>query len=159
MSERERWIVYPLLFLALGASLRDKLFDMTMSRRIVCQELIIAEDNRTGEEPLPLVKIGAARTTADRRPVGSVYIDGQLDVNGPINANGYALHGIPFGPALRAVLSPADLLRALQRSAAAMQSPPASQGAQPPADGAAEPAGPTAPQPTPPADSDPQPTQ
>ena len=25
MTERERWIVYPLLFLALGAALRDKL--------------------------------------------------------------------------------------------------------------------------------------
>jgi hypothetical protein len=29
MTERERWIVYPLLFLALGAALRDKLVDRT----------------------------------------------------------------------------------------------------------------------------------
>ena len=28
MSERERWIVYPLLFFALGAALRDKLAAM-----------------------------------------------------------------------------------------------------------------------------------
>jgi hypothetical protein len=39
MSDRERWVVYPLLFLALGASLRDKLFDRTSSRVIVCQDL------------------------------------------------------------------------------------------------------------------------
>ena len=156
MSERERWIVYPLLFLALGASLRDKLFDMTMSRRIVCQELIVAEDNRTGEEPLPLVKIGAAGSTADGHPVGSVYIDGQLVVNGTINANGYAMHGVPFGPALRAVLSPADLLRALQQSAAAMQGAANPGGAQPPADGAREQ---TEPPPAPRADGDSEPAE
>ena len=29
MSTRERWIVYPLLFLALGTALRDKFWDST----------------------------------------------------------------------------------------------------------------------------------
>ena len=127
MSERERWIVYPLLFLALGASLRDKMFDMTTSRRIVCQELVVAEDDRSGREPVPLVTISAARPSPDGPPVGTLYIEGQMIVNGTINANNYAMRGIPFGPALRAVLpgvSPADLLHALQQSAAAMQQPP-----------------------------------
>ena len=32
MTERERWIVYPLLFLALGAALRDKLVDRTTTK-------------------------------------------------------------------------------------------------------------------------------
>lgn len=44
MTERERWIVYPLLFLALGASLRDKLAKQTRSQQIVCQELFIVND-------------------------------------------------------------------------------------------------------------------
>lgn len=39
MSERERWIVYPLLFLALGASLRDKLIKQTLSDKVICEEL------------------------------------------------------------------------------------------------------------------------
>ena len=39
MSERERWIVYPLLFLALGAALRDKLFNLTRSQTVVCESL------------------------------------------------------------------------------------------------------------------------
>ncbi len=68
-------------------------------------------------------------------------LDGQVVVDGTINANGYEMRGIPFGPALRAVLpgvSPADLLRALQNSAAAMQNPPALTGPESP------PAGPAA---------------
>lgn len=44
MSERERWIVYPLLFLALGASLRDKLAKQTRSRQIVCEELYVVNN-------------------------------------------------------------------------------------------------------------------
>ena len=32
MTERERWIVYPLLFLALGAALRDKLSEHTKTK-------------------------------------------------------------------------------------------------------------------------------
>ncbi len=44
MSERERWIVYPLLFLALGASLRDKLAKQTRSQQIVCEELFVVNN-------------------------------------------------------------------------------------------------------------------
>ena len=40
MTERERWIVYPLLFLALGAALRDKLIKQTFSERIECEVLV-----------------------------------------------------------------------------------------------------------------------
>lgn len=39
MSERERWIVYPLLFLALGAGLRDKLIKQTMNDKVICKDL------------------------------------------------------------------------------------------------------------------------
>ena len=39
MSERERWVVYPLLFLALGAALRDKIFNLTQSQTVVCESL------------------------------------------------------------------------------------------------------------------------
>ena len=53
MSERERWIVYPLLFLALGVALRDKLLHRiellhhVESREIVCRDLrIVGDDGR-----------------------------------------------------------------------------------------------------------------
>jgi hypothetical protein len=44
MTERERWIVYPLLFFALGAALRDKFThtvqtDELRAGRILCEEL------------------------------------------------------------------------------------------------------------------------
>ena len=48
MTERERWIVYPLLFLALGAGLRDKLFDQTRTKSIECQELTVSAEERVG---------------------------------------------------------------------------------------------------------------
>ncbi len=55
MSERERWIVYPLLFLALGASLRDKIIKTTESQRIKCQGLWVYDD----ESNKPLLVLGA----------------------------------------------------------------------------------------------------
>ncbi len=43
MSDRERWIVYPLLFLALGAALRDKLAKQTRAKQIVCEQLYVVD--------------------------------------------------------------------------------------------------------------------
>lgn len=128
MSDRERWIVYPLLFLAIGASLRDKLFDRTMSKTIGCQELIVYGEDSGSLEPPKLVVIGSAkRTTPDAPQSGLILVDGQLLVEqlraGSIVSDNYAYRGIPFSPTLRAILpgvSPADLLRALQRSADAV---------------------------------------
>jgi hypothetical protein len=71
-----------------------------------------------------------------------MFIDGQLLVEqvrvGTIVADNYSYRGIPFTPTLRAIfpgVSPADVLKALQKSAEALQGgavtgPPA----QPPAD-------------------------
>jgi hypothetical protein len=43
MSTRERWTIYPLLFLALGAALRDKLTATVDSRFITCEDLEIVD--------------------------------------------------------------------------------------------------------------------
>lgn len=43
MSERERWIIYPLLFFALGASLRDKLLQRVEAKEIYCESLKIID--------------------------------------------------------------------------------------------------------------------
>jgi hypothetical protein len=91
MSERERWVVYPLLFLALGAALRDKLVDRTTSKSIVCQELTIVDEEPIGNQPVRvLAKIGRAESTAGGSPVG------YLEVDGVVNAKQYAFYGIPF---------------------------------------------------------------
>jgi hypothetical protein len=39
MNERERWIVYPLLFFALGASLRDKFLQQVHTKEFSCEQL------------------------------------------------------------------------------------------------------------------------
>jgi len=130
MSDRERWIVYPLLFLAMGASLRDKLFGRTTSKSIVCQELIVVDDDRGGRQPLRvLARIGGTERSAENSVrEGQMFIDGQLLVEqvrvGTIVADNYSYRGIQFAPTLRAIfpgLTPADVMRALQNSAGALQ--------------------------------------
>lgn len=44
MSDRERWIVYPLLFLALGAALRDKLAKKSYSEDLFCKTLTVFDE-------------------------------------------------------------------------------------------------------------------
>jgi hypothetical protein len=77
MTERERWIVYPLLFLALGSSLRDKLIDRTTSRVIVCQELQVVDEDITGLRPTrTLARIGHSGSTAEAGPRGVLELNG-----------------------------------------------------------------------------------
>jgi hypothetical protein len=77
MSERERWVVYPLLFLALGAALRDKLIDRTITRNIVCQELSVIDEETPGNQP-PRVLARFGRSGSAR--VGTLEINGQLRI-------------------------------------------------------------------------------
>jgi hypothetical protein len=42
MSSRERWIVYPLIFFALGTVLKDKITSVLDVRSLDCQELTVA---------------------------------------------------------------------------------------------------------------------
>jgi hypothetical protein len=152
MNERERWIVYPLLFLALGAGLRDKLSEQTKTKRIECQELIVFGEEGANRQPVSLVQIGAMpRSNGNSPQIGQLLINGQLLVNGQlvaqgiqtdsiqasnVNADNYYFRRVPFAPALlRAMpgVSPADWLRALQQSAQspAADSPPDATPAEP----------------------------
>lgn len=40
MTDRERWTVYPLLFLALGVAMHDKVFKFTDIARVQCESLL-----------------------------------------------------------------------------------------------------------------------
>ncbi len=58
MSERERWTVYPLLFLTLGIALKDKLFNEVNVRDIrcksmVCSALVVDDPRAHGQVKLP----------------------------------------------------------------------------------------------------------
>jgi hypothetical protein len=110
MTERERWIVYPLLFLALGAGLRDKLFDQTRTKSIECQELTVTAEDRGSRPAVPLARIGAIeRSSSDKTPAGQMLINGQLVVESiragavyadRVFADNYVYHGIPFAPTI-----------------------------------------------------------
>jgi len=51
MSERERWIIYPLLFFALGAGIRDKILQRVEVKEIYCESLKII-DKQDPTKPL-----------------------------------------------------------------------------------------------------------
>src|SRR6185436_1502079 len=81
MTERERWIVYPLLFLALGAALRDKLVDRTTTRSIVCQELLIVDEDSPGPQSQRiLAKLGRAKPKQSIKSTGSLLINGAVEI-------------------------------------------------------------------------------
>ncbi len=73
MSERERWIVYPLLFFALGAALRDKLTHSIESKDIRCQSLQIVDQQNPN---LVLAELSASRsgTLASETPVSFLNV-------------------------------------------------------------------------------------
>ncbi|NOZ39174.1 MAG: hypothetical protein GXP24_02970 [Planctomycetes bacterium] len=59
MSERERWIIYPLLFFALGAAVRDKILHRVDAKEIYCESLkIIDQQDPTGRA---FVELGIQR--------------------------------------------------------------------------------------------------
>jgi hypothetical protein len=88
MSDRERWIVYPLLFLALGAALRDKLVDRTTTKSIACQELRIVDEHPLGREPVLLARLGSIpRSKADDPYSAQLVLNGQIEVVDRLSLN------------------------------------------------------------------------
>jgi hypothetical protein len=111
MSERERWVVYPLLFLALGASLRDKLGGRTTTKSIVCQELRIEDEPIGNQAPRPLAVIGRTEATAGAPAVGFLAVNGEVAVTGAVKVDGVMSARKYEGGSLIQAL---DVLRALQ---------------------------------------------
>ena len=81
MTERERWVVYPLLFLALGAALRDKLVDRTITKSIYCQELaIVDEEPRSGQAARVLARIGRSDAKSGSAAGATFMLDGHMEI-------------------------------------------------------------------------------
>jgi len=47
MTDRERWTVYPLLFLTLGVAMRDKIFNLVEVDNVQCKQLIVTDQEGT----------------------------------------------------------------------------------------------------------------
>jgi hypothetical protein len=88
MTERERWIVYPLLFLALGAALRDKLVDRTTNKSLVCQDLLIVDEESTGpQSQRVLARLGSVKG----KSTASMQINGDIEiVDNELSENSHA---------------------------------------------------------------------
>ena len=70
MSERERWIVYPLLFFALGASIRDKILHRVDTKEIYCESLKIVDQQDPMRKPLVELSIERIQPDAPRTSEG-----------------------------------------------------------------------------------------
>jgi hypothetical protein len=114
MTERERWVVYPLLFLALGAALRDKFIDRTTAKSIKCQELLVVDEQPLGREIL-LARIGRVEPQEGSRPVGDLFVNGRIavagnvEVDGFVNARQYAYQGFVLAPGIHPLVPGAIL--------------------------------------------------
>ncbi|TWT43452.1 hypothetical protein [Botrimarina hoheduenensis] len=129
MTERERWIVYPLLFLALGAALRDKIAKQTQTREIVCERLLVVDSE--GRSVAALIGdssqlsrrdqalLADMRRSNSRLAVGDVLanvVDAEslFSLNQPVRPTGAPAGTIPNFRTL------GDLLRYLQQSGVAI---------------------------------------
>ena len=74
MTDRERWIVYPLLFFALGASLRDKILERVDTKQLVCESLLIRNPDGSGI-PLAALRAGIDPTRLDGKPIAFLQVD------------------------------------------------------------------------------------
>ncbi len=83
MSDRERWIIYPLLFLALGSSIWGKLNKQIYSPLVRCHELEVI-----GPDDAVKIQLSAS----PRRPAGEIRLFGS-DSKHPLAI----IHGDPTG--------------------------------------------------------------
>src|SRR4051812_16133299 len=107
MSERERWIVYPLLFLALGASLRDRYYARTAPRIIECQELhIVDDDDPLSDTPITVAKLKLVPATKDQPSTAFLDVNGNANFSGSANIDGQLIvQNVQIGPTLQSVRS------------------------------------------------------
>ena len=138
MTERERWIVYPLLFLALGASLRDKLADSTTTKRIVCQELTVVDEDPSGRhQPQLLARIGRNEPARAGAPAtGFLFVNGPIEAQ-VVSAQNFGFQNVQLLHALRAMMQgmpidPSGALKAMRQTPPA-DTPPANSPQDPPA--------------------------
>ena len=142
MSERERWIVYPLLFLALGVALRDELFDQTWSRRVVCERLtVIDSEGSTPTEPFRIATLGR-RSNEGIADVGELHVNTVRATN--VVAKNFIRQGVQIRPnqnwlkRLQELMEAAEAQRREQSATPPANTPPPGQ-AQPPEAGTTSP--------------------
>lgn len=141
MTDRERWIVYPLLFLALGSALRDKLAKQTRAKQIICEQLYLVDP-----EGRPVAAWQGNRLQLDIGGRGEGYLTA-----GVVDAETLAQRGKPVITGAGGGIPLQDLLRMLPRVQLPTVTPP-----KPPA--AAAPNAEPVPNPPPAAEAEP-PTQ
>ena len=99
MSERERWVVYPLLFLTLGIAMRDKMLKRVETDNVVAEqvfsELNVSKSLRSEEV---ICKRLIIRSNDDRRTVAVIEENpntrgGQVITLGPTNRISGAVPG------------------------------------------------------------------
>jgi hypothetical protein len=96
LTSRERWTIYPLLFLALGAALRDKLTATVDSRFMSCEELEIVD--RHGQLQMRLTSLeGDSGKILLYGPDGRLALAAEAEKSLEPNAHGGSLKVLDGG--------------------------------------------------------------
>src|SRR5690348_3272630 len=97
MNSRERWTVYPLLFLTLGIALTDKLTRQVQTDRVVCKNLLVTDRQGKPQVVVTATPGGGIVQTQANGPGLNVVLGHYPTVAGLwfTNAN-----DVPVGPSL-----------------------------------------------------------
>jgi hypothetical protein len=87
MSDRERWTVYPLLFLALGVAAKDKLFRQLDVDQVSCKALVVKDRENRDRVVIDTDSIGGRMRMTGNREV-SLVLGYQNNVVGLMFADG-----------------------------------------------------------------------
>ena len=97
MNSRERWTVYPLLFLTLGIALTDKLTRQIQTDRVICKNLLVTDRQGKPQVVVTATAGGGIVQTQANGPGLNVVLGHYPTVAGLwfTNAN-----DVPVGPSL-----------------------------------------------------------
>ena len=96
MNSRERWTVYPLLFLTLGIALTDKLTRQVQTDRVICKNLLVTDRQGKPQVVVASAANGGNLLVNDR--------DGKPQVVVASTAGGGIVQTQANGPGLNVVL-------------------------------------------------------
>jgi hypothetical protein len=99
MTSRERWTVYPLLFLSLGITLKDKVTKEITTERVNCRSMVVTD--REGKPQISLASTPTGGSVRIPSPRGTMWMLGNAgSLSGIlfIDSRGKVIQPTPMSP-------------------------------------------------------------
>ena len=101
MTSRERWTVYPLLFLTLGITLKDKVTKEITTERVNCRSMVVTD--REGKPQISLASTPTGGSVRIPSPRGTMWMLGNAGALSGlmfIDSRGKVIQPTPMSPLL-----------------------------------------------------------